>query len=736
MLLLKVIALFIAGGASLLVSAAVAARDIKKLNNLSFSLLAFSLAGWAFGIASFMISHDAGIAFSWAKVYYLFPLLIGLSLYFFSETFPDKNKVAAKPTAIILLAFAGLSIPLLLDHTFLTTRLVYHSWGKEIVLNRVQYGFYAVYLLVTFSSALYKIWTFARKRRGLYAAQASLFFNGFLIAATFGIIFNLILPAFGNYRLIWIGPLFTTTFITAIAFSIARHRMFDLRLVIARSLAYLASLAALAALYGFVVFGLGRIIFGLHVSVTSQVFLSTATGVASLSFQRLRRVFDAATNRLFYQDAYDPQEVFDNLNRIALSTLNTEPLLLQTATLIASNLKAEYCLVGLEESKQQRVIGTEKREFDPKDIAIIRKMTTKMHQTVIVTDYIDDQYEQIKAILIKNRIAILVRLSPDVTKDAEGLGYIVLGYKKSGNPYNQVDYRVLDTISKEVIIALQNALRFEQIQNFNATLQQKVEEATHKLRNVNRRLTELDETKDDFISMASHQLRTPLTSVKGYLSLVLDGDTGTITETQRKMLGQAFTSSQRMVYLIADLLNVSRLKTGKFLIQPVPINLATLVSDEIAQLTETAASRELNLVYNKPENFPELMLDETKTRQVIMNFVDNAIYYTPAHGTITIELLDKSAAVELRVVDDGIGVPKAEQHHLFTKFYRAGNARKARPDGTGLGLFMAKKVIVAQGGALIFESAENKGSVFGFTFSKSKLAVPTKPLEPAVAAKK
>jgi signal transduction histidine kinase len=117
------------------------------------------------------------------------------------------------------------------------------------------------------------------------------------------------------------------------------------------------------------------------------------------------------------------------------------------------------------------------------------------------------------------------------------------------------------------------------------------------------------------------------------------------------------------------------------------------------------------------------MLDETKTRQVIMNFTDNAIYYTPAGGHIKVVLIDKPQTIELRVVDDGIGVPKTEQHHLFSKFYRAGNARQARPDGTGLGLFMAKKVIIAEGGALIFESEVGKGSTFGFQFSKAKIGV-------------
>jgi len=230
--------------------------------------------------------------------------------------------------------------------------------------------------------------------------------------------------------------------------------------------------------------------------------------------------------------------------------------------------------------------------------------------------------------------------------------------------------------------------------------------------------------------MASHQLRTPLTSIKGYTSMVLEGDAGELTPTQKKLLTQSFYSAQRMVYLIADLLNVSRIRTGKFLIEPTPVNLAEVVDQETAQLKELAASRSLEITYEKPKNFPDLMLDETKTRQVIMNFADNAIYYSSPGGRIEIKVIDKPNTVELRVIDKGMGVPKAEQKHLFTKFYRAGNARKARPDGTGLGLFMAKKAVIAQGGSIIFDSKEGKGSTFGFMFSKAKLLVPEKPTKP------
>jgi signal transduction histidine kinase len=340
---------------------------------------------------------------------------------------------------------------------------------------------------------------------------------------------------------------------------------------------------------------------------------------------------------------------------------------------------------------------------------------------VIVADYLDDKHRNLKEILTSNNIAVLVRLAPDVRKNAEGLGYIVLGAKKSGNPYSNQDIRVLDTVANELIIAIQNALHFEEIQQFNVTLQSKVEEATRQLRRTNQKLEALDETKDDFISMASHQLRTPLTSVKGYLSMVLEGDAGKINDTQKKMLSQAFISSQRMVYLIADLLNVSRLKTGKFVIDWSPVDLSRLIDEEISQLQETAEARGIKLTYKKPSDFPVLQMDETKTRQVIMNFVDNAIYYTPSGGHIDVQLEDHIVSIELKVVDDGIGVPKAEQHHLFTKFYRARNAQRARPDGTGLGLFMAKKVVLAQGGSIIFESKEGKGSTFGFTFPKIAL---------------
>ena len=181
------------------------------------------------------------------------------------------------------------------------------------------------------------------------------------------------------------------------------------------------------------------------------------------------------------------------------------------------------------------------------------------------------------------------------------VGVLVVGYHKSAAKLDINDTVLVDRISESIGLAIDNKLLFEENQS-----------VLRQLRDSNNRLRELDEAKDDFISMASHQLRTPLTSIKGYISMIKEGDAGKVTPQQKQMLEQAFFSSQRMVYLIADLLNVSRIRTGKFIIETAPANLTKIVGEEIEQLSEIAKSRGLKLVYQKPKTkVPDLPLRQT-----------------------------------------------------------------------------------------------------------------------------
>ncbi len=306
------------------------------------------------------------------------------------------------------------------------------------------------------------------------------------------------------------------------------------------------------------------------------------------------------------------------------------------------------------------------------------------------------------------------------------VGVMVVGSLSPVADFRSSEANLLARLSEALGIALDNRLLFEENQ-----------EILRQLQKTNVKLRELDKTKDEFISMASHQLRTPLTAVKGYLSMILEGDAGPVKKQEKEMVQKAFDAAQKMVYLIADMLNVSRLQTGKFIIENQPTDLAKLVEGEVSQLQGTASEKKLKLAYEKPSKFPLMNLDETKIRQVVMNFLDNAIYYTPSGGSVTAELTASDGQVSFTVSDTGLGVPAAVQHHLFSKFYRADNARKMRPDGTGLGLFMAKKVVATQGGAIIFKSTEGKGSTFGFSFPRAgmelkgdKLPTGAKPVKP------
>lgn len=549
---------------------------------------------------------------------------------------------------------------------------------------------------------------------------------GILPMLVFAPITAFILPVvFQNVSLIFLSPLYVAFFVFIIGYAIIRHKLFDIRFFVVRSVAYLATIVVMATLFGVVVFGLSTLIFDWHLSLQVQIYLSLATSVAALAFSSLKSFFDSITNTLFYKDAYDSQALLDELNRLLVANTDMTKLLRLSANLIKRTLKAKSCVFVVYDPIDGHIrivdVGLSLDEGAAREIS---ELMRHVDSTVFVVDDLEHHQTSLDGRLRRYGIEAVGRLVTTNRSKATVMGYMLLGQRISGNPYNTKDTRVLEIVVNELTIAVENSLRFEQIQHFNETLQGKVDEATRKLRQTNEKLQGLDATKDEFITMASHQLRTPLTAVKGYLSMVLEGDAGKLNANQRRLLEQSYTSAQRMVYLIADLLNLSRLGTGKFVIEPTPTNLVDVVQTEIDQLAQTAASREVSLTFEHPDPFPEIMLDETKIHQVVMNFIDNAIYYTPPGGRVTVSLSETPGSIVYAVHDTGIGVPRREQRHLFTKFYRAENARQARPDGTGLGLFMAKKVVAAQGGAIIFESEESKGSTFGFRFNKRTHAVP------------
>lgn len=705
-----------------LIAMAVFIKNSRSVTNRLFVGLAFALVGLS--VTTYFSLHTSTDqqTLAWMRPIMFFVVLQNTILFLLVKIFPASEfNLFRRPKYRLAIAYAAIVAIVAL------TPLLFADFKDGSPVPGPGMALFLIHAILFVGGGMVYLVKRFRRAKGVERAQLQYFAAGTILLLTLLPVSNFVAPVvFQSSQFVTFSPLYLIVFAALFAYAIVAKRMFDIRAAVARSVAYVLSLGFIGVVYGISVLLTVTLLDLNRISITVEraIFVGFALFTAVL-YPYIRRAFDRITNRVFFRDAYDTEEFLDGLNRSLVTKVDLEPLLSDVATLIEQNLKSEYCVFAIRETSYfpQRVIGTKDKHLSAEDIEQLHETIPRIHHRVIVADQLEaGEYSSLARLLVSNDIAVLARLVTTVKYNVEGIGYLILGPKKSGNPYTRQDENTIKIVANELVIAIQNALRFEEIEEFNVTLQQKVDSATRKLRRTNEKLEALDETKDEFISMASHQLRTPLTSVKGYISMVMEGDAGKISANQKKLLDQAFISSQRMVYLIADLLNVSRLKTGKFIIENHPTNLAEVVEGEISQLVETAASRGLELKYAKPDNFPALMLDETKIRQVIMNFVDNAIYYTPSGGHIKVELRETDKAIEFRVIDDGIGIPKHEQHHMFTKFYRAGNAKKARPDGTGLGIFMAKKVVVAQGGSLIFSSEEGKGSTFGFSFSKDKLA--------------
>jgi signal transduction histidine kinase len=635
----------------------------------------------------------------------------------FTYQFPVVKKVSKATFLIILLsstAIIALSLTSLVSGSvaLLNGELVYTN-GPLIL----------VYIIAFICLILLVINNLVRLPKGLskkYRRQATLILIAFAVTAGVGLVFNVLIPSLtDNWQSTELGPIATLFLVITITYAMIRHGLFDIRSAVMRTVAYLLSLGTLAAVYFAVVYLIFGLVFG-QTTESGQLILNVLlTLLLCFLFQPIKRFFDKLTNKVFYHDDYNIDDFFAELSQALTSTNDLHSLLQKASEKIAYTVKAAgasfVIYIGNDRSDQ---IGSGSFKYiSYKEVRWLDDFLGISTNEPKVLSLLDDEEDELlRRMMVSHHVSIILPLVRQGLK----MGYLFLGEHKRSK-YNARDIRVVRSIADELVIAIQNALSVEQIKELNSHLEQRVDAATKELRRSNAQLQKLDEAKDDFISMASHQLRTPLTSIKGYISMMMEGDVGKVTPEQEHVLNEAFISSERMVRLISDFLNVSRLQTGKFIIDKHPVNLALLVQREIESLTPTAVARDMKFIYKMPKNVPELELDENKIQQVVMNFSDNALYYSKEQGKITITLKKVPGWIELLVKDDGIGVPKAEQAHLFKKFFRATNARRARPDGTGVGLFLAKKVIDAHDGELIFESKEGKGSTFGF-----RLPIPKK----------
>ncbi|MCP6718396.1 MAG: ATP-binding protein [Patescibacteria group bacterium] len=231
----------------------------------------------------------------------------------------------------------------------------------------------------------------------------------------------------------------------------------------------------------------------------------------------------------------------------------------------------------------------------------------------------------------------------------------------------------------------------------------------------------IERMKNEFVSIAAHQLRTPLSAIKWTLRMLLDGDLGKITEEQSEFIAKTYQSNERMISLINDLLNVTRIEEGRYLYKPVLTDIKIVLQFVINSYKEEGKKRNIKLeLRGQKKKTPKVFLDVEKIKLAFQNLIDNAIKYTMPGGKIVVSLVFNSKEITVSVKDNGVGILQDQQERVFGKFFRGSNVIKMETDGSGLGLFIAKNIIESHGGRIWFESKLGKGTTFHFTIPIKK----------------
>ncbi|MEI6221823.1 MAG: ATP-binding protein [bacterium] len=314
--------------------------------------------------------------------------------------------------------------------------------------------------------------------------------------------------------------------------------------------------------------------------------------------------------------------------------------------------------------------------------------------------------------------ALNVELTLKIIKREGVKSYIVLPLKARNKIIGALQVSTLfnkNTVPQRIIDNLQSFAAHAAIALENAHLYEKVRQINKELQTTNERLRELDVAKTEFVSIASHQLRTPLTAIRGYNSLVLEENIGKLNNKQRNFLLQTMVSAERMMMLINDLLDMSNMETGKFALYFSQADYLLLVNETIKDFELMVESKHIRIEKRVPSHLPLITIDPDKVRQILINLVDNAIKYGKEDSTITISVEHKNGEILTSVQDEGVGIEEDKREWIFEKFYRGDRARESSPNGSGIGLFVVKKIVEYHRGRIWVDSVIGKGSTFHFT---------------------
>lgn len=305
-------------------------------------------------------------------------------------------------------------------------------------------------------------------------------------------------------------------------------------------------------------------------------------------------------------------------------------------------------------------------------------------------------------------------LAPILTQNGI-IGILFVGNRSNASAVTEGDEELISILANQIGQSLENARYFEEAYSSKQVLESKVQDRTKQLAAVLEEVRHISKTKSEFISAVSHELRTPLTSIKGYASILITGKLGEIPQQVKERLEKINTHSDNLVKMINNLLDISRIESGRVEMKMEKCNISALIESVHDLLIPQLKEKNVQWKMRVEDNMPEILLDKHQVERIFINLVGNAVKFVPSNGTIGVDVRHDPETAAIEVYDTGIGIAKEDIGKLFDEFFRVDNEINQNVKGTGLGLSLAKKIVEAHKGRMWVTSEVNKGTTFHFT---------------------
>ncbi|MGV8131749.1 MAG: ATP-binding protein, partial [Candidatus Pacearchaeota archaeon] len=574
------------------------------------------------------------------------------------------------------------------------------------------YPIFAINLFAFVAISLYILFNASRKK-GIIGLQSKYLFISYGLTAFFGLAINVILPNLINSSkysgLGFIGTLFA---IIGMFYVTRRYRFLDIKYFLAQSLFTIISAMFVFSVFYIVAFILIQL-FGTLFALPAYFLAGMIAMLFVLSYPRVRHTLQYVIDQELLKAEYNREEIYEAINTAVGQELDISNLQNKVLNGLIEN--------GITTGGYFWVFADEERSF--KESIAKKHLNSQGKLNLLLTPILIKYLTRSKQVIVREEIQTLIN---ETSSDSDGIlnealkfleetdtnillpifgkkkliALIGLKRKLSESPFTLQDIDLFDSISTPISVAIERSILFEESKNFAKTLQYRVDEATAELKEAYEELQRIDAEKDDFISIAGHELRTPAAIIKMSLWMLKNYKEIKSDKAVEK-LENALTANERLIRLINDLLTTSRIDRSKFKLEPVKFDIVELIKNTVKDNEFLAKDKGLRLNFKDPNTSVTVEADKDKIIEVITNLISNSVKYTDK-GSVNLEFSHFKDHVSLCITDTGIGIKKEDQRKLFKKFSRLDHSfsTTAKIRGTGLGLYITKSILEQHKGSI------------------------------------